>query len=508
MTISRRSLVTGAAVLGTAAALPASGQAWARPEAPGSPAEGPRSPGKPGKPGKPVKKGPSPATAATEPFTVPLAVPRPLRPLRLAGHDFYRLTTGESEVELLPGATTRIRAYNGRISPLITARRGRPVLIRQVNRLDVPFAMHLHGGHVPQRYDGHPMHQAEPGDVRYYHYPNEQRAATLWLHDHSHGTGHGHHHSDSAESIYRGLAATYLLTDDFEDELPLPRGRYDVPLQIRDARFEDDGTLRYDPQGFMDRPTFLVNGSPRPYFAVAARKYRLRLMNTSNDRFFLLRLRDGTPMTQIASDGGLLPAPAQAWAVPLWPGERIDVVVDFSQYPVGSQVVLESLASFPGETPDVMRFDVVREAHDPSSVPGELRPAPDLGTPVLEREFRMRFDPETGRHLINERVFDMNRVDFRSRLGETEAWTVVNEDVEMNIPHSMHPHLSHFRILDRNGRPPGPAEAGLKDTVTVAPGETVRFAVRFTDHTGLFMYHCHMMNHVAMGMMGQMETVR
>ena len=491
MTISRRLLVRSTVALGaTAAALPAVGHAWAR-------SASRRTPG----------KQPSPAVAATEPFTVPLRVPVPLRPRRAAGHDFYQLTTGEADVELLPGTTTRIRGYNGRISPLIVARRGRPVVIRQVNRLDVPFAMHLHGGHVPQRYDGHPMHQAEPGDVRYFRYPNEQRAATLWLHDHSHSDHHGHAHSVSAESTYRGLAATYLLTDGFEDALPLPKGRYDVPLQIRDAKFEDDGSLRYDPQGFMDRPTFLVNGRPRPYFEVAARKYRLRLMNTSNDRFFLLRLRDGTPMTQIASDGGLLPAPVQVGVVPLWPAERVDVVVDFSAHPVGSRVVLESLASFPGETPDVMCFDVVREAADRSSVPGELRPVPDLGTPVREREFRMRFDPQTGRHLINDRTFDMHRVDFRCRLGETEVWKVVNEDVGMNIPHSMHPHLSQFRILDRNGRPPGPTEAGLKDTVVVAPGETVRFAVRFTDYTGLFMYHCHMMNHVSAGMMGQLETV-
>ncbi|WP_031510720.1 multicopper oxidase family protein [Streptomyces megasporus] len=497
MTLSRRHLVRNAAVLGTAAVLPAAGSSWAATPPPQRPA-----------PSRRRGKAPSPRTSATEPFTVPLHVPVPLRPRRMIGHDFHQLTTAESRVELLPGAPTPIRGYNGQFAPLIVARRGRPVLIRQVNRMDVPFAMHLHGGHVPQRFDGHPMYQAEPGDVRYYHYPNKQRASTLWLHDHSHGDGHGHEHSDSAESIYRGLAATYVLTDGFEDALPLPKGRYDVPLQIRDAKFEDDGTLSYDPQGFADRPTFLVNGRPRPYFEVAARKYRLRLMNTANDRFFLLRLRDGAPMTQIASDGGLLPAPAQVWAVPLWPGERIDVVVDFSNYPVGSQVVLESLASFPGETPDVMRFDVVRKADDPSRVPGELRPAPDLGTPVLEREFRMRFDPQTGRHLINDRVFDMHRVDFRSRLGKTEVWRVVNEDVEMGLPHSMHPHLAQFRILDRNGRPPGPTEAGLKDTVTVAPGETLRFAVKFTDYTGLFMYHCHMMNHVDMGMMGQMEVVR
>ncbi|WP_019358454.1 multicopper oxidase family protein [Streptomyces sp. AA1529] len=480
---TRRNLLRAATAAGVLAA------------APGGPATGAQA-AAPRLRGRTAGKAPS----AGAPFTVPLEVQRPIRPLRLAGHDFYRLTTREADVGLLPGTATRIRSFNGRISPLIMAERGRPVLVEQVNRMDVPFSMHLHGGHTPQRHDGHPMYQLEPGERRIFRYPNEQDAATLWLHDHS--------HEQHAENIYRGLAATYLLTDEFERRLPLPKGRYDVALQLRDAQFADDGALVWDLHGFRERHTVLVNGRPRPYFEVAARKYRLRLVNTSNERVFSLRLGEDEEFTHIGTDGGLLPAPVPTRMLQLWPGERQEIVVDFARYGVGRRLVLGNAHPYEGEAPEVMRFDVVRRAGDPSEVPETLRPVPDLGTSAVEREFVMAFDPTTGQHLINGKPFDMHRVDIRPRLGVAETWKIVNGDGELGIPHSMHPHLDGFRILDRNGKPPAAGEAGLKDVVAVPAGESVRIQVRFTEHTGLYMYHCHMLSHAQMGMMGQMEIVR
>ncbi|WP_327327159.1 multicopper oxidase family protein [Streptomyces sp. NBC_01210] len=436
---------------------------------------------------------------ATTPFTVPLKVSPPLRPVRLADYDLYRLTTREADVEILPGTTSTVRTFNGALSPLIVARRGRPVVIEQANALNVPFSMHLHGGHVPAHSDGHPKNEVAPGKSRLFHYPNSQLASTMWVHDHSH---HAH-----AENIYRGAAATYVLTDPEEDRLPLPKGQYDVTLQLRDARIEDNGTLVYDLHGFQERPTFLVNGSPRPYFRVAARKYRFRLVNTSNERAFVLRLGEGDEFTHIATDGGLLPAPVPSRILQLWPAERQEIVVDFSKYPVGSKIVLQTMMTYPGEAPEVMRFDVVRGADDPSSVPGRLRPVADLGTPTVERQFAMSFDPQSQQHLINGKPFDINRVDFRPKLGTTEIWTIENKDVAFTIPHSLHPHLDHFQVVERNGKPAGPSEAGLKDTVSVMPGESARIKIKFTEYTGMFMFHCHLMGHLTMGMMGQMEMV-
>ncbi|WP_337192248.1 multicopper oxidase family protein [Streptomyces sp. HUCO-GS316] len=444
-------------------------------------------------------RNPSARTAPDAPFRVPLELPRPLEPQRFATYDYYELTTAETDARLLPGTPTRVRAFNGEFAPVLLARRDRPTLIRQRNRLSTAFAMHLHGGHVPADSDGHPRHQVEPGEERLYHYPNRQRAATLWLHDHT--------HHDHAESVYRGLAAAYLLTDDVEDALTLPKGRYDVTLQLRDAEFAADGSLVYDPKGIQRRSVYLVNGRPRPYFEVAARAYRLRLLNTSNDRFFRLRLHSGDELTLIGSDGGLLPSPVPTAEVPLWPAERQEVVIDFSRYPVGTRLVLENAAALPGEAPEVLRFDVVRAADGPSSVPARLREAPDPGEAVRERRLSLKSDPASGTMLINDRPFDMDRVDLRPVRGETEIWRIVNDDVDLKIPHSLHLHLEHFTVVDRDGAPPGPAESGLKDTITVLPGQSVRVKVHFSDYTGLFMYHCHMLQHQMMGMMGQMEVV-
>ncbi|MGI5351725.1 multicopper oxidase family protein [Streptomyces sp. CA-250714] len=442
------------------------------------------------------------ARAAESPFTTPLKVPTPIRPVRLADHDFYRLTTREADVTVLPGTTTRIRSFNGTMSPLIVARRGRPVVIEQINRLNVPFSMHLHGGHTPGSSDGHPKYQVNPGDQRIFRYPNAQDAATLWIHDHTH-----HEH---AENVYRGLAATYLVTDEFEESLPLPKGQYDVPLQLRDAEFEENGALVWDMHDFEGRHTVLVNGRPRPYFEVAARKYRLRLINTSNERLFLLQLGEGEgeEFTHIATDGGLLPAPVTTRLLQLWPGERHEIVVDFARYGVGRKLVLNNTYPYEGEAPGVMRFDVVREAADPSSVPSKLRPVPDFGTSQVEREFTMSFNPKTGEHLINNKPFDVDRVDIRPKLGVTETWKITNADTQYGIPHSMHPHLNAFKILDRNGKPPAAGEAGLKDTISVLAGESARIQLRFTDYEGLYMYHCHLLGHLQMGMMGQMDITR
>ncbi|MEV6399189.1 multicopper oxidase domain-containing protein [Streptomyces sp. NPDC051907] len=440
------------------------------------------------------------AAAATASFTVPLRVPQPLKPTRMAAYDVYRLTTREADVAIVPGTTTRVRSFNGTLSPLIVARRGRPVVIEQANALDVPFSMHLHGGHVPAHSDGHPNNEVTPGRSRLFHYPNTQLGSTMWLHDHSH---HSH-----AENIYRGAATTYLLSDPAEDRLPLPKGQYDVVLQLRDAKLAEDGALVYDLNGFNDRPTFLVNGSPRPYFEVAARKYRLRLVNTSQERAFVLRLGEGDEFTHIATDGGLLPAPVASRVLQLWPAERQEIVVDFSRYPVGSKIGLQTMQTYPGETPEVMRFDVVRTAEDPSSVPAVLRPAEDLGTPTVERQFAMAFDQANNQHTINGKAFDVNRVDFRPKLGTTEIWTIENKDAAFGIPHSLHPHLDHFQIVDRNGKPVGPSEAGMKDTITVRAGENARIKIKFTEYSGMYMFHCHLMGHLTMGMMGQMEMVR
>ncbi|UMP06794.1 multicopper oxidase family protein [Amycolatopsis sp. EV170708-02-1] len=448
---------------------------------------------------RPALAGAAPAIGAARAFSVPLPIPRVLHPSAITSEGaIYQMTMAETAVEVLPGRMTRVRTFNGRFpGPTIVARRGRPVIIRQTNKLHVPTAVHLHGGHVAPGDDGYPTDTIEPGGSRDYRYPNEQRAASLWYHDHA------HHHE--AENVFRGLAGSYLLTDEHEESLPLPKDEFDVPLLFRGGRFDAEGNLVYgsDHVKGPDNGTVLVNGRPRPYFRVAARKYRFRMANMANQRPFELRLRDSSGMIQIGSDNGLLPEPVCVDSVTLWPAERADVIIDFSRYRPGTRLVLENAAPPWNEPPEVLRFDVTCDAEDDSLIPDRLASIEDFGRPVAEREFRLSSDPKNHQFLINGKEFDPNRVDIRPGRGDTELWTIFNADER--VPHTFHTHLEPFRVIDRDGRGPRGPESGLKDTIVVRPREMVRILLRFHRYTGRYVYHCHQLEHNSMGMMGQME---
>ncbi|WP_282693499.1 multicopper oxidase domain-containing protein [Streptomyces sp. CC208A] len=432
-------------------------------------------------------------------FSVAMPVPPVLRPTSCAdGRDLYEVTIRRATAEILPGTATDVLTYDGHFpGPVIHARSGRQVVVRQHNALDAPVAVHLHGASVPPESDGGPMDVFAPGTSRTYTYPNRQPHASLWFHDHA-------HHRES-EHVYRGLSGTYLLTDEAEQRLPLPKGRYDVPVTIRDARFDELGRLAYT-MGDRNRTTLLANGRITPYFEVAARKYRFRLLNGSNLRFFSLSLSDGTPLTQIASDGGLLERPVTVPVLTLSPGERADVVIDFSRYPLGTRLVLKNNGTnLPDRLTQVLGFDVTHTADDPSSVPPVLRTLPaaaDLPTAAVTRDIVLSMDedgrPEP-RGFVNGRMYDPDRVDTTVAFGTSEIWNVTNAN--RHAAHNFHLHLVQFRVLERGGRPVGPAEAGLKDTVRVAAGETVRLHVTFDGYRGDYVYHCHMLDHSAMGMM-------
>ncbi len=442
-------------------------------------------------------------------FTRAMPLPQVLRPsLEAGGAAFYRMTMRESTAEIVPGLRTRVRTFNGSFSgPVIRAVSGRPVVIAQTNALDVDTAIHLHGGHVPPESDGAPMDLVPArGGTRAYVYPNQQPHANLWFHDHA-------HHMES-ENVFRGLTAFYLLTDDIERGLNLPSGDQDVPIALRDARFDSDGQFVYAMGDFQQRNVILANGSAWPYFEVEARRYRLRLFNTSNQRFFKVGLSDGSEFTQIGSDGGLLAAPFPTTSLPLSPGERADVVVDFSRYPVGTRLVLSNGQDGPDAlTAQLLQFRVVAaKGPDTSTVPDVLRTLPALPAPTAFRDVALSMDegpvaPGTEpQGYINGQVYDPDRVDTVIPYGSTEVWTVTNTN--RFIPHNLHIHLVQFRVLERNGRPvvSGP-ESGLKDTVSLFPGETVKLQATFTGYRGRYLYHCHLIDHAAMGMMATMQIV-
>jgi FtsP/CotA-like multicopper oxidase with cupredoxin domain len=444
----------------------------------------------------------APAIAAVpEPFTVPLVVPPVLRPTKLRdGRDLYTVTMRRAEVQILKGKRTPIWGFNGRFpGPTIKVTKGEPVVVRQVNRLRTETTIHLHGGHVSPHDDGGPLDTFDPGSYKDYHYPNQQEAATLWYHDHT-------HHATS-RNVYKGLAGLYIIEDPNERELNLPRGRYDIPLMIQDRSFNKDGSFRFrNKRDDVLGDVYLVNGKPVPYFKVANRRYRFRILNASNSRGYTLALDTGLPLTQIASDGGLLPSPVLAPSIALWPAERAEVIIDFSTYPVGTSVTLQDRsAANPMDALPVMRFDVDREEEDGSTVPTTLRPIDPLPAGEVEREFELRLDASKGDWLINGRTFSPDRIDVRPKLGTVETWTFNNVSA---LTHPMHVHLVMFQVLDRDDVPAMGGDSGWKDTVAVAPGEKVRVAMRFEDHTGRYVFHCHNLAHEDHGMMAQMKVTK
>lgn len=452
-----------------------------------------------------------------EPFTVPLPLPTRARPIRsTADTDYFELTQRRAEVEILPGLRTPILGYDGEYpGPTIVSTVGRRTVVNHVNELSVPSVVHLHGGHTPASSDGFPTDVVPPGGERAYDYPMRQRAATLWYHD--------HRMDFTGPAVYRGLAGFHLVHDPDEHRLGLPAGDRDVPLMIADRSFDEDGSLRYpaiDPsmtgqpgveaaylEGVLG-DVVLVNGAPWPRFEVEAVRHRLRLLNGSNARRYELVLSpgaDGAAFTQIGSDGGLLAAPVERGGIVLAPGERVDVVVDFSRYPAGTEVTMRNRLGT-GSTADVMRFVVTRTAADDSTVPatlGEIEPY-DRAAAVVRREFR--FTRGAGGHraggwVINKERYDPLRVDADPTLGALELWRFGTD-----VHHPVHLHLDPFQVVRRGARGPGPSDAGWKDTVDVRPGEVVEVLVRFTDYAGLYVMHCHNLEHEDMMMMANVAT--
>ncbi|MGE7436357.1 multicopper oxidase family protein [Kitasatospora sp. NPDC001175] len=493
--LNRRHILTAATISGAAAMFP-----WGRMIDP--PKAKPVHEAPPEAPAGPAELWPEDEELArSAPFAHAMPIPPVLRPTSVtASSELYQLRMAETQVEIVKGLQTTVYSYGGCFpGPTIRALRGREVVVQQTNALDVSTSVHLHGGNVPSRYDGLPMALIDPGESREYRYPNNQVAASLWYHDHAHGK--------EAENVYRGLHGAYLLSDPHESSLPLPNGEFDIPLLFRDARIEADGTLRYVSP--YECPHMLVNGKERPHFAVAARKYRLRVYNVAPNRHISLRFADGAHFIQIASDGGLLAAPVPRDELTLAGAERAEIVVDFSRYAIGSSVVLENTAALESERPEVLRFDITRKADDPSRVPGVLATLPPVPKGMVEREFFMQTFPDTR---INGRKYDPDRVDVETTLGTSEIWTIHNWPNRkpagvFHAPHSFHVHLVQFRLLDRDGRPPGPAEAGLKDTIPIYPGETVRIAMTWGDYSGEYVYHCHHLVHSSHGQMGRIDVL-
>lgn len=484
------------------------------------------------------------------------------------------LRAAPGEVRLFDGAPTRVWRYaatvdrgpsstvqpvaDGYLGPVLRLRRGQRVRVRFRNGLAEPSIVHWHGLDVPEAADGHPRLAVEAGGQYVYDFEVVNRAGTYWYHPHP--------HMRTAVQAYRGLAGVVVVSDPEEDALGLPSGDRELVLVLQDRRIDGQNQLVYPAQdmtmpaadmgapqgrgpgrgrgmggmgGGMDAmmqtvngwlgDRLLVTGRHRPTTHVDRAAYRVRLLNGSNARIYLVGLSDGMPFTVIGADGGLLEQARSQAAFTLAPGQRVDTLIDFSTRPAGARVVLKTLA-FPadavgrvgmmGETSplpqgaavDLMTFEVGGGAAEPPRrLPDRLCTAPAdwrvvSGAPVRRVPLtfmRMQW-------LIAGRTFAMDEAaaDETVAAGSTYVWEFQNQPnpMGMAMAHPIHVHGTQFRVLSRSGADGHPLRAGIvdtmaTDTVLVLPGETVRVQLTFSRYPGLYLYHCHILEHEDMGMM-------
>ncbi|GAB4534900.1 MAG: multicopper oxidase domain-containing protein [Anaerolineales bacterium] len=450
------------------------------------------------------------------------------------------LKAAPGEVQILPGAPTRVWQYqaevlsgpsdalipldNTYLGPIIQVQRGQRARVHFTNDLSEESIVHWHGLHVPEAADGHPRLAIGSGETYTYEFTVTDRPGTYWYHPHPHGR--------TAPQAYYGLAGLFIVHDEAEQALGLPSGEYDLPLVLQDRRFDAGNQLVYGSNGMMDQMMgflgnrMLINGQADFSLPVATRPYRLRLLNGSNARIYKLAWEDGTPLTVIGTDGGLLEHPLEKEAITLAPAQRIELWVDFSGRKVGEHVRLVNLPSaapdgvaFPVVTLEVTRQESVSQPLPERLMPLNLRSAAQAVNPGSPRTFTLSMGMGMG-WTINGRTFGMRDVarDEVVKLGDLETWEFVNQAGGgmgmmggMALPHPMHIHGLQFQVVERQvasaGRSAwktlsdGYVDEGWHDTVLVMPGERVKILLKFEDFEGLYLYHCHNLEHEDMGMM-------
>jgi blue copper oxidase len=423
------------------------------------------------------------------------------------------LTVAPANLAVWPGYSTAVFAINGVVpGPTIRVQRGEEFLARVQNHLGEPLVLHWHGVLAPERMDGHPRDQVAAGQNYEVRFPVRQRASTCWYHAHT--------DQRTAEQAYAGVAGFFIIEDPAEVGLGLPSGSHEVPLVFTDKRVSASRQWVYAPSmmdvmsGYLG-DAMLVNGTPDAWLSVDRGLYRLRLLNGSNARIYKVALSDGRPFHLIGTDGGLLSDPVSVSSVMLAPGQRLEVLVDFSVYAVGMSVGLKSLA-FPGSggmmggpeqgtEMDLLRFYVDSADTGNAAVPATLPPFTPLD-PAKARRTRVFTLAMSGMvHTINGQFFNMERTDFSVPFGDVEIWEYRNAGTE---PHPMHAHASLCQVLSRSSAASlAPEDTGWKDTVLVNPGETVRVLTRFDTHSGVFAHHCHNLEHEDSGMMQNFEVL-
>ncbi|OPY30998.1 MAG: multicopper oxidase [Methanomassiliicoccales archaeon PtaU1.Bin124] len=442
----------------------------------------------------------------------------------------------------------------------------------------VTIATHLHGAENSAKFDGGPFnwvswnglhgpdyntYTSTLSNAQVFHYDNQQAAGTLWFHDHAMGL--------TRSNVYSGLAGFYLLRDSADQIAPLlPSGKYDVPLAIQDRMFYTDGSLMF-PSDVPPNPeihpywvpeffgnVIMVNGLAWPNMNVDQGQYRFRMLDGSNARFYNLSMSNGMPFTVIASDENYLRSAVVTDSFVMAPGERYDVLVDFTGIAPGTKIVLTNNANAPypdGDPADpntngvIMQFTVgANPGFQAQTLPGVLNPTLQVGFPSLSMSDVSVYRNITLKEWMGPNGPQMVTVDGQQysspiseapQVGATEIWRLIDNTGDA---HPMHLHLVNFQVVSRQaydqatydtdwmalngplpfshptlnlnlenyllGTPEGPApiEQGWKDTIQIFPGQVLTIIVKFGPVDGGsfpfdvtagpdYVWHCHIVDH-------------
>ncbi len=454
---------------------------------------------------------------------------------------------------------------NTYLGPIFRLRQGQKVRIQFTNGIPEESIVHWHGLHVPAIMDGHPRYVIQQGETFTYEFEILNRAGTYWYHPHPHGrTGPQVYYGLAGFFLVSDPQEDRLPLPRGEYDIPLviqdrKFNQQNQMLYINTERGMMGGNMARM-RGFLG-DQILVNGQPDFSFSVATRAYRLRLLNGSNSRIYKLAWSDGSPMIVIGTDGGLLEKPVRKPYIVLGPGQRLDIWMDFRNHRVGSQITLRNLpysAAMAGmnmmgggmmgrrgrrrgmmgmmgggsSSPETEAFPILtirvdRKEKETLTLPERFSPirrydARDAVNDQKPRRFSMLM-----RHMtwtINGRTFEMTGVanDEIVRLNTLEMWELINPGggrrggmmgmgMDMSLPHPIHLHGQQFQVFSRETESryaddwqtikDGVVDAGWQDVVVLFPGQTVRILREFADFEGMFLYHCHNLEHEDMGMM-------
>lgn len=457
----------------------------------------------------------------------------------------FTLAAASGEASILTGAPTSVWRFTGQVTkgpattlqvlpgsylgPVIHVRRGQKVRIRFRNQLAESSIVHWHGLDVPELADGHPRFAVGPGRDYVYEFEVINRAGTYWYHPHP--------HMRTGAQVYRGLAGLFIVHDAEEDALGLPSGSAEHLCVLQDRLFDARNQLVFRGDNMMEMMNgflgdrVMVSGKPQPVIDVDAGWQRIRLLNGSNARIYKLAWSRDVKMTLIGGDGGLMEQPVRQSVLTLAPGQRADLLVDLTGIAAGTDLHLDSQA-YPeadagvvgmmgmgrgmggaanGAPLRVMTLRTRARAGVAFSVPGRLSTFDatwTAGAGARIRQVPIVF--QRMEWLLGGRTFEMTQVAPEETVaaGSTHVWEFMNlpNGMGMQAAHPIHMHGRQFRVLQRSGAAnnalrEGLADGGWRDVVLVLPGETVRVQATFSSFPGLYLYHCHILEHEDMGMM-------